>query len=107
MMIEHEKCGPDIKEALTNSGIFYAYIDDFYSGDSEDIKMSALFQEMNRYIEDSVQLNLHEMFDEALRATRVDMMPSEKKQFFEKYIKPIRMEIDAEGNVALKLKKWA
>ena len=107
MMIEHEKCGPDIKEALINSGIFYAYIDDFYSGDSEDIKMSALFQEMNRYIEDSVQLNLHEMFDEALRATRVDMMPSEKKQFFEKYIKPIRMEIDAEGNVALKLKKWA
>ncbi len=104
MMIEHEKCGPDIKEALANSGIFYAYIDDFYSGDSEEIKMGALFQEMYRFIDDSVQLNLHEMFNEALRATRLDMTPAEKKQFFEKYIKTIRMEIDPDGNVLLKLK---
>lgn len=46
------------------------------------------------------------MFDGVLRATRVDMMPSENKQFFKKYIKPIRVEIDTQGNVALKLKKW-
>lgn len=45
-MIEHEKCGPNIKEALTNFGIFYAYIDDFYSGNSEDMKMSVLFQKI-------------------------------------------------------------
>lgn len=104
MMIEHEKCGPDIKEAMQNSGIFYAYIDDFYSGDSEEIKRGALFQEMYRFIDDSVHLNLHDMFNEALRATRLEMPTAEKKQFFEKYIKTIRMEIDADGNVLLKLK---
>lgn len=104
MMVEHEKCGPDMKEALANSGIFYAFIDDFYSGDSEEIKMGALFQEMYRIIDDSVQLNLHDMFNEALRATRLDMTTSEKNQFFAKYIKTIRMEIDAEGNVLLKIK---
>ena len=30
VMIEREKCGPDMKEALADSGIFYCYLDDFY-----------------------------------------------------------------------------
>lgn len=50
-MIEREKCGPDMKEALADSGIFYCYLDDFYSGNSEDIKKNALFKEMYRWME--------------------------------------------------------
>ena len=42
VMIEREKCGPDMKEALADSGIFYCYLDDFYSGNSEDIKKQVL-----------------------------------------------------------------
>ena len=45
VMIEREKCGPDMKEALADSGIFYCYLDDFYSGNSEDIKKNALFKD--------------------------------------------------------------
>lgn len=51
VMIEREKCGPDMKEALADSGIFYCYLDDFYSGNSEDIKKNALFKEMYRWME--------------------------------------------------------
>ena len=54
VMIEREKCGPDMKEALADSGIFYCYLDDFYSGNSEDIKKNALFKEMYRWIDNSV-----------------------------------------------------
>lgn len=50
VMIEREKCGPDMKEALADSGIFYCYLDDFYSGNSEDIKKNALFKEMYRWM---------------------------------------------------------
>ena len=57
VMIEREKCGPDMKEALADSGIFYCYLDDFYSGNSEDIKKNALFKEMYRWIDNSVHLN--------------------------------------------------
>ena len=42
VMIERGHSSPDLRNALLNAGIFYCYIDDFYSGDSEDIKMSAL-----------------------------------------------------------------
>ena len=45
-MSERESCGPDLKNALSDAGIFYCYIDDFYSGNTEDIKQGALFKEM-------------------------------------------------------------
>ncbi|MFC2734910.1 MAG: hypothetical protein ACFN2Z_05670, partial [Oribacterium sp.] len=31
VMIEHTKCGPDMKSALEERGIFYCYLDDFYT----------------------------------------------------------------------------
>lgn len=105
VMVEHEKCGPDIKDALISSGIFYCYIDDFYSGQSKDLKLSALMNEMNRYIDDSVRLNTRQMLDTALRNTRISMSPAEKNAFYDKYIKPMKLLIDADGNVTLELKK--
>lgn len=53
-MIEREKCGPDMKAALANSGIFYCYIDDFYTGDGEDLKKNVLFNELYRALDDAL-----------------------------------------------------
>ena len=97
VMIEREKCGPDMKRAMGESGIFYCYIDDFYSGNSERIKMSALFKEMYRYLDQSIHLNVNEMFQEALRATRVTMTEAEQRQFYDKHIRQMRLVIDGTG----------
>lgn len=105
VMVEREKCGPDMKKALVSSGIFYCYIDDFYTGDSEDLKLSALFREMYRYIDSAVNLNVNTMLDEALRVTRIDMTPAEKKQFYAKYIRTMQMSIGEDGNVSIEIKK--
>lgn len=104
VMVEREKCGPDIKNALFNNGIFYCYIDDFYTGDAEDLKLGALFREMYRYIDSSVRLNVNSMFEEALRATRIEMSPSEKRQFFDRYIRTMQMSIGEDGNVSIEIK---
>ena len=105
VMIERENCGPDLKNALVNAGIFYCYIDDFYSGNTEDIKHSALFKEMYRYIDNTVRLNINEMFAEALRATRIEMSDAEKKQFASKYLKTMHMTIADNGDVVLEFKR--
>ena len=39
-------------------GIFYCFIDDFYSGNSQDIKLGALMKEMRRHIDENVRLNV-------------------------------------------------
>ena len=104
VMIEREKCGPDMKAALANSGIFYCYIDDFYTGDGEDLKKNALFNEIYRALDEALNLNVKDMLDAALLATRIDMSPAAKRQFFEKYIKRMSLVIDEDGNVSIELR---
>ena len=105
VMIERENCGHDLKNALQNADIFYCYIDDFYSGNTDDIKQMALFKEMERYIADCVRLNINQMFDTALTSTRIQMTAAEKKQFIDKHIKTLQMKIEPSGDVRLQFKK--
>lgn len=104
VMVEHDKCGPDLKNALAEHGIFYCYLDDFYSGDSEDLKQKALFREMAIYLEQAINLNLNTMLDQALYATRISMTPAERKQFYDKHLKPLQMNISDTGDVTLAVK---
>ena len=105
VMIEREKCGPDIKAALANSGIFYCYIDDFYAGNSESIKKNALFNEIYRKLDEALHLNVNQMFEEALTATRISMDPAARRQFYDKYIRSMKLVIDENGNASIELKK--
>lgn len=104
VMVEHEKCGPDIKAALESSGIFYCYLDDFNSSNSEDIKHSALIREVYHYLNRSFRLNVNDMMEEVYRTTRVKMSDAEKQQFYSKYIKPMHLVIGKDGNVSIELK---
>lgn len=103
VMVERDKCGPDIKAALSNSGIFYCFIDDFYSGDSGDIKLMALTQEIYRYLDQRVRLNVNDMLTEAFRATRIEMSEAERQQFYQKYIRPMSIVIQPDGQVKFQL----
>ncbi len=105
VMIERGNTSPDLKNALVNAGIFYCYIDDFYSGNAEDVKHIALFKEMYRFIDNTVRLNVNEMFETALTNTRIEMTPAEKKQFYSEYIKTIRITINEDGDVEVGFKR--
>jgi len=104
VMVEHEKMGADMKNALFNSGIFYCFINDFYSGNANDIKINALKREVQRFLDQTVRFNVNEMMETAYRATRIDMSKPEQKQFFDKYIKGMNVNIDKEGNLTIQLK---
>ena len=92
-----------MKATLVKHGIFYCYIDSFYDGNCEEIKKKALFNEMYRILNSSLKLNTHEMFKEALYATRIQMKPAEKQQFFAKHINNMRLVIDEKGDVSIEL----
>lgn len=103
VMVERSKCGPDMKAALVDSGIFYCYIDDFYSGNTEDMKMRALFSEIHRYLGNTLDLNAKSMLVEALRATRLSFSEAEQNQFYEKYIKRMHLVVADDGQVTIEL----
>lgn len=93
VMIEREKCGVDMKEAMLGSGIFYCYIDDFNARGADEIKAAALFKELNHRITQSLNLNMKQLLDSALLATRIEMNKVEYQQFFNRHIKPMDVSI--------------
>ena len=103
VMMEREKCGPDIKEALSDSGIFYCYLDDFYSGDAESIKKTALFLEMNQKLQSALSLNLKRLLSQALVAARIEMSQEQYSRFYDQCLKSLQLRVDKEGNVSLAL----
>lgn len=106
VMIEREKCGPDMKTALATSGIFYCFLDDFYSGDNEEIIVNALVLETRKYLDFTVKFNVKDLMSHILQATRVTLSEEEKKQFYDKYIKSMRLAIDDNGDVHVELNSW-
>ena len=104
VMVEHEKCGFGMKAALAKAGIFYCYIDDFYSGASEELKFSALLRELHRYIQQSLHLNVNAMMESAFQSTRIVMSDAEKRQFYNQYIKPMHLVIAKNGDVSIELR---
>lgn len=104
-MVEHEKCSPDFKAGLSDLGVFFCYLDDFYSANAEEIKQTALFNEMRNYIDLNVHLNVNDMLNEALRITRIEMGTSERNQFINRYIKTLQMSISENGDLLLNFKR--
>lgn len=103
VLVEEEKCSPAIKRALVDAGITYCYTDGFCTGNSNEIKVQALLAEIRGVLEQKVQFNIKDILQEAYRLTRADMSTAEQKQFYNRYIKPMRLVTDAQGNVSVKL----
>ena len=105
VMIESEKCSPSMKNALVNAGISYCYIDDFCTGNSNSIKVAAVLSEVRRALDESFHLNIQEVLQNAFQATRADMTAAERTQFYNRYIKPMKIVIDENGDASIELGK--
>lgn len=103
VMVESSKCGPDIKNALVNAGITYCYLDDFCTGNSNEIKIAALLNEIHKEIGKIPLPNVDEMLARAFIATRAEMTEGEEKQFYNKYIKGMRLVIADTGDLSIEL----
>ena len=102
VMVEREKCSYALKEALVKNGMFYCYIDDFYSGEGEEIKMEALNRELSRAIRARLDLNLYHLMDEVLDRTRIRMTKPEIDTFINRKVKNnLKLEVSDDGKVEI------
>lgn len=103
VMVESAKCGPDIKRALNEANIFYCYLDDFYTGNSDAIRVSALLKELHQELDRLFCPNMKTMLERALYNTRIEMSMEEKRRFYDKYIKTMHIILEKDGNVSIGL----
>ena len=73
------------------------------TGNEENLKTTALFNEIYRTVKPHLSFNAIELFEAALRSTRIKMSPAAKRQFFEKHIQQMKLIIDDNGNVTVEL----
>lgn len=103
VLVESEKCSPSIKQAMENAGISYCYMDDFCTGNSNTIKIQAVLKEVQRTLDAHVNFNINIILQNAYIVTRADMTTAEQEQFYQKYIKPMRLLIGEDGKVKIEL----
>ena len=85
------------------AGTTFCYLDDFCTGNSNQIKERALLKELRQRLEEEVNFNIRDILREVYEVTRADMAAGEKDQFYARYIKPMHIEIDQDGEVYLSL----
>ena len=103
VLVESGKYGPDIKRAMIDAGITYCYMDDFCTGNSDEIRIQAVLNEVRKGLDEVVHFNIHDLFQDAIRQTRADLSTGEQAQFYDRYLRPMRLNVDKEGNVEVLL----
>ena len=105
VMYEYEKCGEDIKNALTAHGIYYCAIDDFCTAATEDMKRAVLFAELEKHLPAIYGENPLELTHKIYEATRVTATMKEMENFCNRYVKTLRLKINSDGRFVIEIQK--
>ena len=103
VLVESEKCSPNIKRAMIDAGITYCYTDDFCTGNSDDIRIQTLLNEVRLSLDNVVRFNVQNLLQGAIISTRANLTEGERTQFYNRYLKPMHLSIDKDGNVSVEL----
>jgi len=98
VMYEYSKCGQAIKDALSENDIYYCSIDDFYTGNIDDLKRAVLFSELEKYFPRITEFNGLELARLVHENTRITASEKEIEIFYNKYIRTLRLACDYDGN---------
>ena len=103
VMYEYSKCGKAIKDALETRGIYYCSIDDFCSGNTEEFKRAALFGTLEKYLPDLLSHNSRTLLEEIYTKTRINASETEMNNFYNRYIKTLRLKINNDGDFYIEI----
>ena len=101
VMVEQSKVSGEVVQKMIDSDIPFCYLDQFcQGGQSHKMKVDALLSECQRFVSKHFEsFNVQEMVNVALLQTRIEMSKAEQKQFYERYIRTMRLKIAADGTV--------
>ncbi|MCR4616473.1 MAG: NYN domain-containing protein [Clostridiales bacterium] len=101
VMVEKEKVGSNIREALDKKGVFYCYINDFCSSKAGQFENKVLDAELKKQLEKVIQLNAKDLLRSVYQAARITSGETEKENYYNKHIKTLKLVIDDLGNMKI------
>lgn len=109
VMLEREKTGLPILDTLNIHEIPFCFIDDFCTSASYSIKTATLIDAIQADIDRALHgeldapLNVRAIMDAALRYSWITMTEREKEDFFQRYLRRMKMTVEQDGQVAIKI----
>lgn len=97
VLYEYSKCGRDIKEALASRNIYHCSMDDFYTGNAEDLKKKVLLSELKKEAPNIVGKNGRQIVKTIYERTKISVSASEIDRFYEKYVKTLKLKMNDSG----------
>lgn len=101
VMAERNKCGTALTHTLEVHKISYCYIDDFCTVCTTELKIDVVLEEVIQYLQKSVNFNINDLLEMAYKKTRVEFTEKEREQFFQRYIKKMRLHMEKNGDVLI------
>lgn len=105
VLYEEEKYGTNIKNIMENHGYYYACIDDFCTGNIDDLKKIVLIGLLKEKLPNIFGYNLKELVKELYKESRIQASETEMNNFYNKYIKTLKFSVDENGKPSLEVKK--
>lgn len=100
--VEENFCSADFQHVMYERNIPYCFLDDFCTGLTEDLKIRVLVEEVKKELK-KYSFNVFELMKQVYEDTRVDLTSAEKQQIYDRYIAPIGLFTDQEGNISVKI----
>lgn len=105
VMYEKKLCGASLKKALEKYEITSCCIDDFYTGNANDLKKAVLLDKLEELLPEVIGSDGKELADRIYFETRITTTKNEKENFYNKYIKTLQLKINDEGKFYLHICK--
>ncbi len=98
-MYEDEKVSQATKNILWENGYSYTCIDDFCTGNTEDFQKMCMVKTIAASLPDLSQLNANDILTKALTDTRLDYTKQDYNNYYQKYLKNIKVKIKDDGTL--------
>ncbi|MDO4460064.1 MAG: NYN domain-containing protein [Clostridia bacterium] len=102
VVTEYSKLGTSLVDAMQEHRISYCIMDDF-AGNVADLKIGALKMLIEDYVDQRISINVNSMLNEIYEQSRIGLSPAEKQNFYNSYVKKMRLEIKPDGELRIKL----
>ena len=100
VVYENIKSSNYVINGLKVNNVLCCSLDDFYSGDNTRLKEGVIQQKLTNAF-NSLDLNFNEMLDTICKEAHIDCVDGEKKAFYNKFFKSLKLFIDKEGNIKI------
>lgn len=102
VVYENEKSSNVVLNKMESNNIVSCSLDDFYTGNVSKLKEDILVKLTNDALS-VVDVNLKGVMDIIYRNARISANDDEKTAFYNKYLKSIKVTVDGDGNLKLKV----